>query len=252
MKRIILPLVTVLAVILGALLPKGFLYAQDRHLLAPISYSVEEPMLQYGEVPTGGTAAVFGLDNSSDAIAWRLSCFQAGAPTVVPLQSTQTGIWAKRAIMFLSAVCEVSVKINVLEAVYRLALFGDGTAVPFWLIYAEFNDHWQCTMAIDVVSGIILSFELHSGSADLSALFPISFEQGAVTPGTDFEALATRRFTDALGDFMAPFGSVQPGPEPDTVTVHFADTPELQLSLLFTLDLMEGIVFNNPTQFYLW
>lgn len=251
MKRILVPLAAALAILLGAMLPKGYLILQDHQLKEPISHRVEEPMLQYGDVPSTG-AAVFGLDSSSEDIACRLSIFQAGSPIVVPLRGSQAEVWTKRAVEFLSAACEVPVEVISLEADYRLAMFEDGTAVTFWTVSAEFNQGWHCWMLIDDVSGAILCFDLYSDGLDLAELFPDSFEQGTVGSGTDFETLATRRVTDALSDAMGTGIDVRPGTEPCTVEVSFDDTPELHPVLFFTLDLMGGITFNPPMQFYLW
>lgn len=251
MKHIFMPLAAALAILLGAMLPKGYLILQDHQLKEPISHRVEEPMLQYDEMYSTDTA-VFGLDSSSDAIAWRLSSFQIGAPTIVPLRSTQKDMWTERAVEFLSDACEVPVEVVSLETVCRLALFGDGTAVPFRMIWIEFNQHWQCYMAIDDASGIILCFDLHSGISDLSELFPDSFEQGTTEPDAAFEALASRRVAYALSDMMGAGIQVLPGEAPDTAVVRFDDNPDLQLALQFTLDMVEGISFNPPTQFYFW
>ncbi|MBE6932731.1 MAG: hypothetical protein E7464_05075 [Ruminococcaceae bacterium] len=251
MKRIHFILAAILAVAFSAILPMGYLLLQERQFAAPVSYRVEEANLQYGELFSADTA-VFGLDNSSDAIAWRLNNFGSGAATVVPLRSSHTEARTEQLTEFLASVCEVPVEIIAIEADYRLALFGDGTAVPFWWIYAEFNEHWVSTMAIDDVSGMILCFELHSGISELPELFPDSFEQGAVEPGTEFETLAARRVTAALSDRMDAGVEALPGIEPGTVKVTFGDDPDLWLALPFVLGTVEGISFNPPMHTYLW
>lgn len=251
MKHLLTALLLALAVAAGLLLPELAMEWQDSALETAQTIELPEPVLEWDPSKPELASVV-----TSEDIARRLELFEIGPATAVPIGTATTDdvLWAaSRAIEFLNLACEVEPDVAIGDAEYQLAWFEDGTTVNFWTACVGFNGSWVCIMTIDAESGAILQCILNGNGADLAELFPDSFTRAANEPGASFEELVTERFTDALGYFMGRndggANPVMPGPEPGLVTVTFADTPELAVPAFFTVDLTEGINFNNPGQF---
>lgn len=256
MKRVLMTgLLLLLAVAVGLMLPGAVLTLQDRSLNQPESLTVTEPTLVL-EDPSKSQEADAAAEPDSEAIAERLQYFETGPSVSMPLGTATTDdvLWAtSRAVEFLNLACEEMPDVSLSEAEYQLAWFEDGTTIPFWTAYVEFNDTCRCIMTIDGESGAILQLIIKPNGADLAELFPESFRKAATEPDADFEKLVAQRFCDALGYFM---GRNDGGPNPVTpiagkgaVTVSFADRSDIQIELFFTVDLSEGINFNNPREY---
>ena len=252
MKHIITAVLLALAFAAGLLLPQIFMEWQDRKLATPQLVSVTEPTLEWD---SGKGLRQDIEEHTGEEVAHRLALFQAGPQATFPIGTATTDemIWAaSRAVEFLNMVCEAEPVINHSEAEFQLAWFEDGTTVAFWTAFVQFNDRWICIMTIDAETGAILQAIINPNGADLSELFPGSFERAAIEPGTSFEGLVSLRFCDALGHFMGRndgvVNPVIPSIKFGTAYVTFADHADLRVETFFTVDL-DGINFNNPGQY---
>ena len=136
------------------------------------------------------------------------------------------------------------------SAEYQLAWSEDGTTVPFWTAWVEFNGNWRCLMTIDGESGAILQCSINPNGQALAELFPESFERSGGNLDAHFERLIAQRFCDTLGFFMGRrdggADAVWLPEEADVVCIAFEDAPDASVAVRFRVDLLEGIWFNQP------
>lgn len=249
MKHIITAVLLALAVAAGLLLPEVFMEWKDRELETPKLISVTEPTLEWAG--QGTKAELEGV--TGEELAQRLTLFENGTPISVPLGTATTDevLWAgSRAIEFLNMLFEVEPGISNSGAEYQLAWFEDGTTVPFWTAWVEFNGNWRCIMTMDGESGAILQCVINPNEQALAELFPESFERAGGNPDAHFEREIAQRFCDTLCFFMGRNdGGETPvwlPEEAGIVCIAFEDASDVFVEANLRVDILGGIWFNQP------
>ncbi len=254
MKRILIALLLVLALIVGLVMPELWLDWRDKTLESVQIIDLSEPVLKWEA--NKSTDEIMETEVSGEEIAYRLRLFESGPEISIP-QSTADSVdtaWvSEHAIAFLTELFEVEPSISGFFIEYRFAWFENGMTVPIWSVEMAFNDHWHCAIDIDEKNGAIMRCIIQSNGQSFASLFPNSFERSAHDEFSPyFKSQVTMRFCEALQHAMCYYDgtSISAWPTADYDGVNIAITDKKTTSITTALNVYpaEGIWFNYYLQ----
>lgn len=253
MKRILIALLLLLALIVGFVMPELWLNWEDKTLESVQIIDLSEPVLKW----EGNKSAdqIQESEISGEEIAYRLRLFESGPEISIPqstVDSTDTEWVSEHAVAFLTELFEIEPSISGFYIDYRFAWFENGMTVPIWSVEIAFNDHWHCAIDIDEASGAITRCIIQSNGQSFATLFPESFElSGCDEFSPYFKSQVAMAFCEALQKAMCYYDgvSVSAWPTPDYNGVNIAITDQQTAAITTALNVYppEGIWFNCLT-----
>ncbi len=253
MKRILIALLLVLALIVGFAMPELWLDWRDKTLESVQIIDLSEPVLKWEA--NKSTDETMETEVSGEEIAYRLRLFESGPEISIP-QSTAVSVdttWvSEHAIAFLTELFEVEPSISGFFIEYRFAWFENGMTIPIWSVEMAFNEIWHCAIDIDEASGAIMRCVIQSNGQSFASLFPDSLERSGHDEFSPyFKSQVAMRFCEALQQAMCYYDgvSISAWPTLDYDAVNIAISDKQTTSITTTLNVYppEGIWFNYFT-----
>ncbi len=254
MKRILIALLLLLALIVGLVMPELWLDWRGKTLETVQIIDLSEPILNWNA--NKSTDEIRETEVSGEAIAYRLRLFESGPEISIP-QSSAVSVdttWvSEHAIAFLTELFEVEPSVSGFFIEYRFAWFENGVTVPIWSVEMAFNDHLHCAIDIDEESGAIMRCVIQSNGQSFAPLFPDSFERSGQDEFSPyFKSQVAMRFCEALQQAMCYYDGVSisawPTLDYDGVNITIIDKQTTAITTAFNVYPAEGIWFNYYLQ----